>query len=175
MSSASSCCSPRYSGISPMVIVSGTTVSMRFALLVLCAFLLSSGIAHAHGVVTRTEIQRVIFVEAIYEDGTPMAGAQVVVFSPQNPRTPWLTTVADEQGHVRVTPDQQISGTWSIQLRQAGHGAMIHVDLGDEDITITSRTETGRLRTLLMFGLVVWGAVGTALYFRKGKKSHAYS
>ncbi|MBB5022518.1 carboxypeptidase regulatory-like domain-containing protein [Desulfurispira natronophila] len=141
----------------------------------LCFVLLSAGASYGHGVVVHTEVQQAIQVEGVYDDGTPMAEAQVLVFSPGNPRTPWKTTTTDEQGKVSIVTDPEVLGRWSIQLRQAGHGATVYLDMEGDTVEVISRTESGWLKTTLIFALVLWSALATAGYFKRGRARHAHS
>ncbi len=46
--------------------------------------------------------------------------------------TPWLTGICDQQGRFSFTPDPDLPGTWDVQVRQAGHGDIIHIPVGAE-------------------------------------------
>ena len=62
------------------------------------------------------------------------------------------------------TPDSTKPGTWDVQVRQAGHGDMIHIPIG-EDLALTGTTGYTTLQIMLMGASVIWGFVGTALFF----------
>ncbi len=86
-------------------------------------------LALAHGVVISYEANENGEIElwAVFDTGEVMSEAQVSIFSPADPATPWLTGTADEEGRFTFTPDQP--GTWDVQFRKAGHGDMIHITL----------------------------------------------
>jgi nickel transport protein len=124
--------------------------------------------ALAHGVNIQYSSDVEITIVAKYDTGTPMAGAQVAVYAPDDPSTPWLTGVCDDEGRFSFTPDASKPGIWDVQVRLAGHGGMIHIPVGG-DSTATSGGLGGYsyLQIGLMAACVIWGCIGTALYFRR--------
>ncbi len=112
-----------------------------------------------------------VAVQARYDDGTAMAGAQIVVFAPDDPQRPWLTGRADDEGWFRFVPAPDLAGRWTVQARQAGHGAMAHVELGGEGAaSVWTAPAGGGLSTAqraLVAGSVVWGLIGTGLVFHR--------
>ena len=145
---------------------------MKWKLLVaLSTFLLALGLAataSAHGVKIEYQINVAVEVLAAYDTGEPMSGAQVAVYAPDDPSTPWLTGVCDEEGRFTFTPDPAKPGTWDVQVRQAGHGDMVHIPIG-EDVAMSGSTGYTPLQIVLMGACVVWGFVGTALFFSRGR------
>jgi nickel transport protein len=126
----------------------------------------------AHGVTLEYTSDVTIEITAHYDSGTPMAGAQVTVYAPDDATTPWLTGVCDDEGRFSFVPDTSLPGTWDVQVRLAGHGGIIHIPVGGDAM------DTGdgiggftRLQIGLMSACVVWGAVGTALYFSRRRKA----
>jgi nickel transport protein len=124
--------------------------------------------ALAHGVNIQYSSDTEITIIAKYDSGEPMAGAQVAVYAPDDPTTPWLTGVCDDEGRFSFTPDASKPGTWDVQVRLAGHGGMVHIPIGT-DSTTTSGGVGGysSLQIALMAVCVIWGCIGTALYFRR--------
>jgi nickel transport protein len=124
--------------------------------------------ALAHGVNIQYSSDTEITILARYDSGEPMAGAQVTVYAPDDPTTPWLTGVCDDEGRFSFTPDASIPGTWDVQVRLAGHGGMVHIPVGG-DSAATSGGVGGysALQLALMAACVIWGCIGTALYFRR--------
>ena len=125
-----------------------------------------SATAYAHGVILEYEVNVVIEILAAFDTGEPMAEAQVTVYAPDDPSTPWLTGVCDEQGRFNFTPDPSKSGIWDVQVRHLGHGGMIHIPVG-ETMTLSGGTGYSAPQIALMAGCVIWGFVGTALFFAK--------
>ncbi len=141
-----------------------------------CLALGHSVAAFAHGVVVESHVGTAIQIDAIYDTGEPMAGGQVTVYSPEDPSTPWLTGVTDEEGRFVFMPDLSKAGGWDIQVRQAGHGEIVRVDVGSDAATTgevtTAADSTGYSmpQILLMSASGIWGFVGTALFFSRQQK-----
>lgn len=123
--------------------------------------------AIAHGVVTQVITSTGVTVSAGYDDGTPLAHAHVNVYAPDNPRNPWLRGTTNDSGEFRFVPDHTITGQWGVQIRQAGHGAMVHVAIGAEERASITSNELSPLQKGIMALCVVWGAIGTALFFSR--------
>ncbi|MCU0536058.1 MAG: carboxypeptidase-like regulatory domain-containing protein [Hydrococcus sp. Prado102] len=142
----------------------------------------------AHGVTINYEMTQAIAIEAAYDTGEPMAKAQVIVYAPDNPSTPWQKGTTDEKGKFVFTPDRAKAGNWEITVRQAGHGDVLVVPVESQTASNTPPTpktpetpetkqatssDLGTLTPLqkgLMSGSVIWGFVGTALFFARRKK-----
>jgi nickel transport protein len=125
----------------------------------------------------------VVALHATYDSGDPMAGGQVSVYAPNDLSTPWQTGVCDSDGQYTFVPDTSITGVWEVQVRQAGHGDLAYITIaapadggGDGEHTasapIVLQQQPGYtpLQIALMSGCVVWGFVGTALFFQRSKK-----
>jgi len=126
--------------------------------------------AYAHGAKIEYTVKMAVEIRAAYDTGEPMAGGQVTVYAPDDPSTPWLTGVCDDKGRFTFTPDPARPGTWDVQVRQAGHGDMVHIPIG-EGMATTGGTGLSPLQIALMAACVVWGFVGTALFFMGRRKS----
>ncbi len=141
----------------------------------LAAALLLAGPATAHGAFVDTAEVQAVTVTAYYDTGEPMAGAQVSIFAPDDPAQPWQTGVTDTAGRFLFLPDDR-PGQWAVQVRQAGHGAIGYVERGSDGIVQVAMTPAaagglGWAQRLLMLACVVWGCVGTALYFRPARRA----
>jgi nickel transport protein len=134
---------------------------------VLALSLLLPAPALAHGVNIQYSSDVEIKIVAKYDSGEPMAGAQVAVYAPDDPSTPWLTGVCDDEGRFSFTPDTSIPGTWDVQVRLAGHGGMIHIPVGGSTAASGGIGGYSYLQIGLMAACVIWGSIGTALYFRR--------
>ncbi|MGJ3249975.1 MAG: carboxypeptidase regulatory-like domain-containing protein [Elainellaceae cyanobacterium] len=159
---------------------------MRQALILPVAFLSTLGIAEraiAHGVEIEYQSAQAIEVTATYDSGEPMAEAQVAVFSPDNPSDPWMTGTTNEQGVFTFAPDASVLGDWEVQVRQAGHGDIVTIPVeesfaeggagGSTGDAVASAGGTGSftpLQKIVVMGAVVWGFIGTALFFMSRKK-----
>ncbi|MDB9525510.1 carboxypeptidase-like regulatory domain-containing protein [Oscillatoria sp. CS-180] len=134
-------------------------------------FVLTPAWAIAHGAHIQSRATSAVEIQAAYDTGEPMAAAQVQVFAPDDPQSPVFTGTTDEAGHFVFVPNQP--GNWEISVRQAGHGdiAVIPVEangaIAPEFINSTSLSP---LQRIIISAAVAWGCVGTALYFRRGKR-----
>ena len=125
--------------------------------------------AYAHGAKIDYTINMTIDIVASYDTGEPMAGAQVVVYAPDNPSSAWLTGVCDNKGRFSFTPDTSKPGTWDVQVRQSGHGDIVHIPIGEDIRASGSTGGYSVLQIVLMAICGIWGCVGTALYFSRRK------
>ncbi|NEO32512.1 MAG: carboxypeptidase regulatory-like domain-containing protein [Symploca sp. SIO3C6] len=143
--------------------------------------------ATAHGVKIEAKNTQAIEIYAQYDNGEPMSNTQVTVYAPQNPATPWLQGTSDESGKFVFVPDSLQPGNWAVQVRKAGHGNIINITLGEEAVEVNSREVNNNFATsnnsnssytapqkVLMGAAIIWGFVGTALFFSRGK-SNAHS
>ena len=135
---------------------------------ILALFLVLPLPAYAHGAKIEYTIGMTVEIVAAYDSGEPMAGAQVTVYAPDDPSIPWMTGVCDDEGRFSFTPDTTITGTWDVQVRQAGHGDIVHIPIG-ADSTGNGGGGNTPLQIVLMAACVIWGSIGTALYFSRRK------
>ncbi|TET42260.1 MAG: carboxypeptidase regulatory-like domain-containing protein [Dehalococcoidia bacterium] len=132
--------------------------------------------ALAHGAKIEYTVNVAIELVATYDNGEPMAGAQFVVYAPDDPSTPWLTGVCDDEGRFSFVPDTSKPCaskpcTWDVQVRQAGHGDFVHIPIGEDTLVTGSAGGYTTLQIVLMALCVVWGTVGTALYFSRRRRA----
>jgi len=153
-------------------------VDMKWKFMTALFFLLILGLpimlglpmkAYAHGVIIEYTVDMAIEIVAMYDNGEPMAGAQVVVYAPDDLSTPWLTGVCDDEGRFTFIPDTSKPGTWDVQVRRAGHGDIVHIPIGEGTVATAGAGGLSVLQIALMSVCVIWGFVGTALYFARRK------
>lgn len=155
---------------------------MKWQLVIPLIFLSSlslQGRAIAHGVKIQHQVIPGIKINATYDSGTPLTNAQVTVYAPNEPAKPWLKGTTDNQGNFIFSPDFSESGYWEIQVRQAGHGGMVSIPFeGDKsnnnmsysnNYLASSSNDYNPIQKGLMIGCVIWGFVGTALFFWRFK------
>lgn len=140
----------------------------KIYLIIVCILILtitSPSQVFAHGLKITHEEKKSIEITARFDNGEPMSEAQVAIFAPGNPSAPWATGQCDKEGRYVFTPDSSKPGTWDIQVRQAGHGEMIHINVGGD----VAAAESGYTKSqiILMSVSIIWGLVGTALFFRR--------
>jgi nickel transport protein len=139
------------------------------ALLLLAIFSIA-GLAAAHGVTIDYTIAMTVQLTGTFDSGEPMANAQVTVYAPDDPADPWLVGEADENGAFSFVPDPDMPGTWDVQMRTAGHGDMVHIPIGT-DGALSASTGMTPGQIILMSASVIWGFVGTALYFSARRRT----
>jgi nickel transport protein len=171
---------------------------MKFNLALFClagGILTQTGSVLAHGVKVEHHSVAAIAVAAHYDSGQPMAEAQVLVYAPNNSTEPWLTGVTDKEGKFIFTPAGDRPGNWEVAVRQGGHGNMItipwqpettavdstdtanaltsSVNQGTPEITVASVPDANAalspIQRGITLGAVIWGFVGTALFFSRSK------
>ncbi len=125
--------------------------------------------ALAHGVEFRYESINSYLITGSFDDGSPLSGAQVSIYAPDDPRNAWTTGTSDERGQYLFTPDPAKPGIWTVQFRQAGHGGSIKLDIGGQ-MNSSSSTAYSTTQIVLMVIAVLWGLVGTALYFKRERR-----
>ena len=111
-----------------------------------------------------------VHISASFDDGQPLARAQVTVFSGAAPSVPYIVGMTDENGEFSFLPDKEKSLNWDVQVRSAGHGDIVNLSLTEES---TVKNEQGKFTTLqivLMSACVVWGFIGTAFFFASRRR-----
>ena len=99
----------------------------------------------AHGVdLTYRQQGSEIEVEARFDNGRPIQGAEVEVFAPTDPATPWLKGTCDSDGLFRFKPDGRKPGQWDVRVRLDGHGGIIRIPVERATLTI-ARSEERRV------------------------------
>lgn len=133
--------------------------------------------AIAHGVKITYQVTPALEIQAAYDNGEPMAHAQVSVYAPNNPSALWLSGTTDAAGRFIFMPNIALGRDWEIQVRQAGHGNIVTVPLGESFATADTTAKTLSVlsgdsnytppQLFLMGAIGIWGFVGTALFFSR--------
>lgn len=135
--------------------------------------LLATGLGHArvtyaHG--TAIEVmQSAVAVKATFDDGAPMAEAQVLVYSPDDPATPWQTGKTDAEGTYLFAPAAEMPGDWEVTVRKAGHGGTttFAVNSAGAAVSAVADSAAAPVQKWISMAAIVWGFVGTALFFAR--------
>jgi len=124
----------------------------------------------AHGVDLSYSAREGVEITAVYDSGGPIADGQVTVYAPGEPSRPWATGSCDESGRYFFVPDADLPGTWEVQVRKAGHGGIIRIEVEEGAVESGGSTGFSVLQKVIMSLAVIWGLVGTALFFLRRKK-----
>jgi nickel transport protein len=147
--------------------------------------------AIAHGANINIQDVRAYEIQAVYDSGEPMVKAQVSVFGSNNPQVPVETGITDDEGRWVWVADRP--GTWTFQVRQAGHGGLADLEVLPQGEAVnlvspdgattnnassqalaahqTRGTAASPLPRWIAIGSVIWGAIGTALFFSRRSSS----
>lgn len=140
--------------------------------LAFCAVLFFALPLYGHGAVIIWETQNdSIYVRASFDDGQPMSEAQVTVFSGAAPSVAFETGLTDENGAFSFLSQIEESTDWDVQVRKAGHGDIVHITLDGESQTQSAQIGFSTLQIILMSLCVVWGFIGTSLFFASKRKN----
>ena len=139
----------------------------------------------AHGANIEYRETSAITIQAKYDDGTPMANAQIVIYAPSDRATPWLKGTTDKSGNFTFVPNSEPTniGDWDVKVRQSGHGDIISIPVtGNQLAKSISDTQASSAGTgytpsqkIFMAAAGVWGFMGTALFFSRSKSSNKSS
>ncbi|TVP69489.1 MAG: carboxypeptidase regulatory-like domain-containing protein [Rhodobacteraceae bacterium] len=145
--------------------------SRPVAAAVFAAGLIAPLVASSHAALIEAETAQAIRLHAFYDTGAPMSHAQVIIYAPDDASTPWGQGVTDRDGRLEFVLGPE-AGRWSFQVRQSGHGAMVHVEIDDNASFMTAASSAQSWgQRLVMVALVGWGALGTALFALARRKT----
>lgn len=155
---------------------------MRWQFLIyLTLSLLSADPVLAHGAAIAHRKTSAIEIRATYDSGEPMSEAQVTVYAPNDPTTPWLKGTTREDGTFVFVPDPDVTGNWDVKVRQSGHGDLVSIpfektktpeETTSDQAQVSDSWQGGNytpLQKAMMAALGVWGFVGTALFFSRNQ------
>lgn len=90
--------------------------------------------ALAHMVETNYFLNDELEFQTTFSNGEPLKGADVMVYSPDNPTQPWAKGVTDSQGRFSFMPDENRSGEWEVTIRKQGHGDRLTIPVGENGV-----------------------------------------
>lgn len=123
----------------------------------------------AHGTIFDLTEVSAVEIHAQFDTGEPMANAQVSIYAPDDGSKPWHVGEADSDGYFAFVPDRTIAGTWDVKVQSAGHGDWVYIDVAEDKVVGLTTTSGGLsiAQIVMMSAAVIWGFIGTALYFRR--------
>jgi len=143
-------------------------VLRRVGVCIALFILMVTALIFGHG--TKYEIlpEKTLGIKAMFDTGDPMASAKVLIFAPDETKAAF-TAITDSNGVFYFTPDK--AGTWAMQVRdKGGHGMRINLEINDAMLLAPEQKSSNTVsyfQKILMALCVIWGCVGTALYFKK--------
>ncbi len=122
--------------------------------------------AWAHGLEYEVSTREAFAVRLFYSDGEMMSYAPYKIFLPDG-ESVFQNGLTDKNGMVIFSPDSP--GEWRVQANDdLGHGARVTVNVGgDMKRPGVAAGSLSALQKVLMALCVVWGAIGTALFYRR--------
>ncbi len=122
----------------------------------------------AHGTKYKFLPEKTFGIKTMFDTGAPMVLAKVLVFAPDEMKATY-TTKTDSNGVFYFTPDK--AGTWVMQVRdKGGHGMRINLEINDSMLLSSGQKPSNNmsyLQKIFVAICVIWGCIGTALYFKK--------
>lgn len=130
----------------------------------------SAKTASAHG--ANIDLSEAVELTAKFDTGEPMSDAQVSIYSPNDPETPWAKGTTNSEGQFLFVPETSQPGTWEITVRKAGHGHTTTMAVEENQAIGGSALNAGQGQSAsaprwISMAAVVWGFVGTALFFSR--------
>ncbi|MGB3788377.1 MAG: hypothetical protein WA949_10225 [Phormidesmis sp.] len=143
--------------------------------------------AQAHGAVVEVG-PATVEIKAAFDTGEPMSDAQVLIYSPADVETPWAKGQTDGEGRFVFSPDPSLTGDdavengrWEVTVRKAGHGQTTSFMVGNGALqapsggTAAPSQSRFTLQHWISVGAIIWGFLGTALYFKAKAEQSAES
>jgi nickel transport protein len=124
----------------------------------------------SHGINADIITTGVIGVKFSYDGLSPMKNAIVKIYSPDNYDAPSLTSRSNEQGIVFFLPDKK--GEWIIMAKDdGGHTTRVNIPVTENMIAKSSGSSLSYLQKIIIAVCVIWGLIGTGLFFSIKRKS----
>ncbi|NQV15458.1 hypothetical protein HQ531_08380 [bacterium] len=137
-------------------------------LLVLTSGLLGHGVSHIL-------LRDAYGIQVSYEDGNPLAFADVEIFRPLETEMEFQTGMTDENGRFMFKPDT--SGSWTMKVSDGlGHGKVIEVIVDEVNTTASCEGSLSRLQKIISgLGYILFIFSGWYLITRWRQEKHAHS
>ncbi len=146
---------------------------MKRTLLALLLIIVVATPVLAHGTdITYVGEGSTVTVSALFDDLQPMAEAQLLVYSPDDPQNAFYTGIADAEGQHSFDIDTDIAGTWDVNVRLASHGEWLRIPVTEngEIVPMDASGQSSLIRSIA--GVLIFVAlVGIAYYFSRKPKT----
>ena len=139
----------------------------KISIFFICFFLVFPSTLQAHGV--RCKITKSLGIQVYFDSGSLVTEAEVKIYAPGNRKTPFLKCKTNLRGEAFFTPNKV--GLWIIVVKDSsGHGLRKDIEVNSNMITSSKNSSLDWTRKIIMAICVVWGFIGTALFFVARKK-----
>lgn len=132
-----------------------------------------TSVAFAHGVEYEF-IRNNVTIKAYFSGGKPFYPATFDLYSPDDYEEVYLSGETNNEGVFSIKPNSP--GKWIVMLRdKTGHGTRINIDV-NKDLSINTggtNSSSTLYQKIIMAVCVIWGFIGTALFFIRKKKKEA--
>ncbi len=136
----------------------------KFFLISTLIFIIA-GIVYTHGINYSLTQKSKLSITFTYEGGEPMKNATVLFFAPGNYNKYAFKKTTDNSGRVEFSPEKK--GEWIIMAKQAGgHVKRVNLKVSENMLLRSSKGSLSFLQKIIIAFCVLWGFVGTALYFK---------
>lgn len=136
----------------------------------LVIFIMLPVMLFAHGINAEILSGNVIAVKFSYDGGAAMKNAAVKIFAPDNYEHPSISAATNEQGMVYFVPTKK--GEWILMAKDdGGHIKRVNIPVDESKIAQSSSHDLTYLQKIIIAICVVWGFIGTALFFKSRKNN----
>ena len=111
-----------------------------FGSVLLLGLVVNPGRAFAHAIETDYQLlidtfaMQTLEIQSVFSTGEVFPNAPVVVYSPEDPDTPWLEGTTDESGKFIFNPDPTMAGEWSVEIGEDSHWDRLQIPVSDRGI-----------------------------------------
>jgi nickel transport protein len=127
-------------------------------------------VARAHGVNGDWSETKAVVIRASYDDGLPLAFAQVSIYSPGDREHAYQVGRTDKQGAIAFLPFRP--GPWKVVISDKwGHGFSKVLEIKKGLHLEAASSQGSRWQKALMGFCLLWGTAGTLLYLRVRRRT----
>lgn len=145
---------------------------MYYFLIICILVTLSPSDLFSHGLGYQVLNKNIVGLEVQYDNGAPLIEQDVIVYRPGNTQEAFLKSKTNEQGQFFFKPDK--AGEWIIVFKdQMGHAVRANIKINKDRFVDDQEANHGSYsfsQKLVMIFSVLWGLIGTALFFSKKNK-----
>lgn len=143
---------------------------MKLISLIILIFLFPI-LSYSHGIHYEILKDNIIGIEVKYEDGVPLGEQPVRVFSPDNKSKAYIKSKTNHLGRYYFKADKK--GDWIVIVQDAaGHAVRVNVRVEKDEVKVKNQSNAiDPFQKIIMSLSIIWGLIGTALFFYRNKKN----